>query len=744
MLRFFINPYIRFFFLLGILSFFVFSVSEAVGIKDRISNLVFETYIKLHPRESSGKLIFVDIDDISLSKVGQWPWPRTRLAEIITNIKSSGASVIVFDGVLAEPDRTSPENIALMLEENHPARASLEGQASHDSILANAISNAGNFVAGFSYGSNKVSPLVKRRILVKKDVKNFFLEQKGRGSLYFKTTSQFLPELQKSSAGNGSFMASAEDDAVIRRTGLLFHNGHTLYPSLILEVLRLYEKNGKEFLKVAATKDYNNYKIQEPVTISVGQYDVPTDAEGKMWVYFRNFQKSEDISAYKFLDRHYGQEKMQDLTGKVIFIASSAEGLMDMRATPMGMRPGVRVHMNAFEQILQQQFLIRPYTANDLEIGGTVAISILLILLSFFVNPVWLVFITFFAGGSAFAGSWYMFTEYGGLFDPVTPTILVILTFVISIVMSFLKTEYEKRQVSDAFGHYISLEFMEELTKDPDKLKLGGEIRDLTVLFSDIRSFTTISEGLTPEELIQLMNDFLTPMSNLVMDNRGTIDKYMGDAMMAFWNAPLDVKDHELHACIAALKMQDALEPINEVIKDKAEKLGKKPVFLQAGIGINTGPCAVGNMGSKQRFAYSALGDDVNLASRLEGQTKTYGVNILIGESTFKKVPEFAALEVDLLKVKGKNKSVRVFALLGNNEMGSSEEFQAWKKKHNAMIDAYRGKEFEKAQKLANECKALDISFLDITYDIYINRAEEMIENPPEDNWDGAFEALSK
>ncbi len=744
MLRIFINPYVRFIFLLSVLGFFVFSVSAGVGIKDRISNLVFETYIKIKPRESSGQLIFVDIDDKSLSKVGQWPWPRTRLAEIVRNIKASGASVIVFDGVIAEADRTSPENVASMLEEDHPARVSLEERPSHDSILAQAIRDVGNFVTGFSYGSNETAPLVKRRILVKPDVKNFFLEQKGRGSLYFKTTSQFLPELQKAAAGNGSFMASAEDDAVIRRTGLLFHDGRALYPSLILEALRLHEKKGKEFLKVAATENYNNYEIREPITVSLGRYEVPVDAEGKIWVYFREFKAAENVSAYKFLDQYNSTENKPDLNGKVVFIASSAEGLMDLRATPLGMRPGVRVHMNAFEQILQQRYLIRPHAANALEIGGAVVVAVLLILMSFFINPLWLAFITVFAGVGAFWSSWYLFTEHGGLFDPVTPTILVVLMFVVSTVLSFLKTEYEKRQVSDAFGHYISPEFMEELTKDPDKLKLGGEIRDLTVLFSDIRSFTTISEGLTPEELIQLMNDFLTPMSDLVMNNRGTIDKYMGDAMMAFWNAPLDVEDHERHACIAALKMQDTLAPINETMKKKAEKLGKEPVVLRAGIGINTGACAVGNMGSKQRFAYSTLGDTVNLASRLEGQTKTYGVDILIGENTYEKLTDFAALEVDLLKVKGKTKPVRVFVLLGNDEMGGTAEFKAWKAKHDEMLAAYRSKEFNKARKLAEECRALDVSTLDVTYDMYVERAEEMIKNPPVDDWDGVFEALTK
>ena len=416
---------------------------------------------------------------------------------------------------------------------------------------------------------------------------------------------------------------------------------------------------------------------------------------------------------------------------------------MDLRATPMGMQPGVRVHMNALEQILQHKYLIRPHTADLLEIGAAVAVSLIIILLSFFINPAWLGLIVLAASGSAFGLSWYLFDTKGGLFDPVTPTIIVGLVFVVASILSFLKTEFERRRVKDAFGLYISPDFMQELTSDPDKLKLGGEIRDLSVMFTDIRSFTTISEGLTPEELIQLMNDFLTPMSDLVMQNRGTIDKYMGDAMMAFWNAPLDDEEHARNACIAALGMQAALDPINEAVAIKAKEIGKEPVLLQAGIGINTGPCAVGNMGSKQRFAYSTLGDAVNLASRLEGQTKNYGVSILIGESTYNAVPDFACLEMDLIRVKGKSEAVRIFALLGDQDSASEENFKRLKLKHKAMINAYRAGDFKAAKKEAKVCKKLGLHNLDIAYDLYIERCDDMIKNPPED-WDGVFVATSK
>jgi len=307
-----------------------------------------------------------------------------------------------------------------------------------------------------------------------------------------------------------------------------------------------------------------------------------------------------------------------------------------------------------------------------------------------------------------------------------------------------LKIEFEKRQVRDAFGLYISPDFMRELTDNPDKLKLGGEIRNMTTMFTDIRSFTTISEGLTPEELIQLMNDFLTPMSDLVMQNRGTIDKYMGDAMMAFWNAPLDDANHARNACVTALGMQAALAPINETLVKKAAEANAKPIKLQAGIGINTGPSAVGNMGSKQRFAYSALGDPVNLASRLESQTKNYGVEILIGENTYREVQDFAILEMDLIQVKGKSIPARIFALFGDQAFAQSAEFQAQKNLHQALIDHYRKGDFKAAIKSAKACLTADALSLAKVYDMYQQRCEDLIANPPEGEWAGVYVATSK
>ncbi len=738
MLSLIVHPFIRFSILLLILGGIMFVMLDTAGVKTRISHIVFESYIKAKPRQSSGQVVFVDIDDASLTREGQWPWPRTKIAALITGIQLAGAKAIIFDGVLAEPDRTSPENIAALLDDNHPLKGELQNAPHNDELLAQAIKNANNFVAGFSYGSNASPPQIKRKILIKKDIKNYFLVQQGQGSLHFTGSAQFLPVLQDVVAGNGSFMASAERDAVIRRTGLIFHDGQQIYPSLIFEGIRVFENQGREFIKIAANENYNNFQISEPFIASIGQYQIPMGADGKMWVYFREFQKDEQIPAYQFL-----QSDLPDLSDKIVFIASSAEGLMDLRATPLGMRPGVHVHMNALEQILQGQYLIRPHTANLLEIGSAAAISILIIALSFFVSPLWLLAIVAGVSAGAFWLSWFLFANYGGLFDPVTPTFMMSVIFVAASILSYLKTEHEKKHVRSAFGMYVSRDVMRDLEKNPDKLKLGGENKNLTVMFTDIRKFTTISEGLTPEELINLMNDFLTAMTDIVMAHGGTIDKYMGDAMMAFWNAPKDVAQHERETCCAALKMQAALAPINERVVEQAKKIGKEPVILKAGIGINTGECAVGNMGSKQRFAYSALGDAVNLASRLEGQTKNYGVATLVGEDTYIHVADMAMLEMDLILVKGKIKPVRIYALLGDKQIAETDAFQNIKKEHEAMIAAYQNGDFTIALKALHQCRKIDEFELTHTYNMYESRIKGLIKKPPT-SWDGIFEATSK
>ncbi len=708
--------------------------------------LVFDTLNQLHPREKSGQVIIVDIDDNALQEIGQWPWPRTIIADLVTNLTQAGAKVIAFDGVLAEPDRSSPRFFVETLpggEGFESIKETIADLPDHDTVLAQAIKDSGIFVSGFTFSSYTQTPRkphLSKMILAKKADANDFLNH----AVPFNTVAPFLPELEKASAGNGSFMASADHDGILRRTGLIFTDGQKLYPSLSLEAVRVAYGDRKLAIKLGQSPADKKNKIDTQYRVVIGDYSIPVEHDGLMQVYYREFDEEGDdyISAVQALNP--GPDLRQKVQGKIVLIGSSAEGLKDLRSTALEpFQPGVEIHANVIEQILQNKHLLRPNITEVAEGSFILIVGILMIALAPFVHVIVLGLICALLIAAAFWGSGSAYTEYGLLLDPFYPSLSVFAIFVVSTLLTYLRVESEKHQVRNMFGHYVSPHVMKDLERNPEKLKLGGENKELTVMFTDIRKFTTISEGLSPEELINLMNEFLTAMTDIVQEHDGTIDKYMGDAMMAFWNAPRDVQDHERACCAAALKMQAALDPINERVKAKAEEIGKEPVLLKAGIGINTGPCAVGNMGSRQRFAYSTLGDAVNLASRLEGQTKTYGVSILIGESTYNRVQDFACLEMDLIKVQGKTQATRIFALLGDEQAAKDPAFIKLKTDHDAMLEAYRSGDFKKAVQLADAAKKTALYDLIEVYALYKTRATDLAKAPPE-NWDGVFEATTK
>ncbi len=752
MIKILTNKWVHFFILLILLAAGVYFSGSQLEMRKRLQYATFDTYNKIKPREASNRVVIVDLDEESIKKLGQWPWPRYVLADLVKNLNDLGAKVIAFDIVFAEADRTSPGRIAQTLPPDtiyDPVKTALDSLPDNDQIFAAAIKDAGNVVTGFTRARpeetlRKPYQAAKPMFLIKD--KKPFLEH----TFAAPGVAENLPEFSSAAAGNGSFMATPDIDGIIREVSLLVRYppektagfDPEFYPMLGLEALRV-DINKASRLRIKQNPDKGAFATD--YLFKIADFDVPVESDGKLWVYYRHIGQEEYISAQKLFDP-IEKEKLRDrINGKIVFIGTSAEGLRDIRSTPLDIFvPGVEVHVNVVEQILQGKFLKRPDVIVGVEAAIIGLVGFLIIVLAPFMNVIVLGFLSSALIGGMFLGSWQMYKYNGILLDPVYPSIAISVLFLVSSLLSYIRSESERRQVRQAFGLYISPAFMEELTKDPDKLKLGGEVRDLTVMFSDIRSFTTISERLTPEELIQLMNDFLTPMSDLVMSNRGTIDKYMGDAMMAFWNAPLDDEDHARHACMTALKMNEALIPINEGIKARAAGEGYTPVLLNAGIGINTGPCSVGNMGSRQRFAYSALGDAVNLSSRLEGQTKTYGVNILVGEDTQRLAPDFGMLEMDLIRVKGKEKPVRIFTLICDENEATEERFRQWKTAHNGFLAAYRAADFGCAAQELKTAREAGEGKLSVYYDLFSSRIAEFTKNPPPEGWDGVFVATEK
>jgi adenylate cyclase len=363
-----------------------------------------------------------------------------------------------------------------------------------------------------------------------------------------------------------------------------------------------------------------------------------------------------------------------------------------------------------------------------------------LLLILHFLGALWSALVTVLAIGTATAGSWFAFSHYGLLYDPAYPSMAAVAIYLSGSLLGYLRTERERRHMRDTFGMYVSPNVVADLTRSGEPVKLGGELRELSVMFSDIRDFTKIAEKLDPQQLTHLINSILTPLTAAIYDQRGTVDKYIGDCIMAFWNAPQHDETHARHSMLAALGMRRALDLVNGKLAQESQMTGKPFAAVGVGIGINSGPCSIGNMGSEQRMAYSALGDTVNLASRLESLTRSYGVQIIIGEDTAVQAPEMALLEIDRVQVKGRSRPLAIYTLLA---AARDAAFEKLAEAQGRFLAAYRSKNWVAAAAALGECRALapDLSEL---YGLFERRLADYLRQPPPPEWDGVFVAVSK
>ena len=693
----------------------------------------FDALNRLHPRayqETAVKVI--DIDDESLAKLGQWPWPRTLLARLVERLKSLGAAVIAFDMVFAEPDRTSPGQILPLWPDTGALSAlkqDIQALPDHDKIFAESMGRA-PVVMGFAFTaeSNESKPALKAGFAYAGD-------EPGRFLPAFPGAVACLPGLEKNAAGNGAFTVMPERDGMIRRVPMVFSMKGQMYPSLAAEALRVAEGASTYKIKSSGASGETNFGQHTGlVEIGVGRFRVPTDAEGRIWLYDTGAAARRSIPVWRVFEEGFNKEAVQ---GAIVLVGTSAAGLKDIRATALNpATAGVEIHAQLLEQILNGQFLKRP----DWSAGAEVTFLALFGLLLVWLLP------RIGAAGCAFLGlaavlgiagfSWRAFLVSGWLVDPVYPSLSVLAIYLISSLVHYLKTEDERREIRKAFTRYLSPILVDRLAKDPSLLKLGGEKKEMTVLFADIRNFTAVAEQMEAQALTQFINRFLTPMTDIVMKNGGTIDEYMGDCVMAFWNAPLAEPEHAARACRAALEMQAHLVQRNRELGAEA---GPAVFKVRAGIGINTGDCFVGNMGSGYRFDYSVIGDEVNLASRLEGQCKHYGVDIIAGERTAGKTPELAWLEIDKIQVAGKTRAVRIFTLL-DEAFGLEKNFPELKAKQSEMLETYRNRAWGRAAELASECAKIDkAGKLAAYYRVMQARIESFRKIPPAPGWEGVF-----
>jgi len=696
----------------------------------------FDSFQRIDPRVKTARpVVIVDIDEKSLaSKLGQWPWPRTRMADLITNLTRLGARVIAFDVVFSEPDRLNPDVAADTFRDlDEETRAKLHALPSNDQIFADAMRSS-RVVLGESGLPQIVKDLdttlpVTGLAMLGEDPLQFLFDFTG--------LLRNTPVLEKAAGGRGLFSINPERDGIVRRVPMIMQAQGTTMPSLSFEMLRVVTGTDTIFIKTDQAGI---------LSIGVQGFQIPTDRRGQLWVHFARNDPSIYVSAIDVIDGSVPPEKIR---GKLVLIGPSAAGLNDIKTTPVSRAmPGVEIHAQVLEAALTKSLLAQPPYGPLLEFGAALLLGILVIAFAPRFGPVTLV-----AVGALFATvligtSWYFYTQHRLLIDFTYPLLSTTAIYLTLIFAAFVREQAQRRQIRSAFGQYLSPALVEQLAHSPEKLVLGGEEREMTIMFSDVRGFTTISESYKhdPQGLTSLMNRFLTPLTNAILARKGTIDKYMGDAIMAFWNAPLDDKEHQLNACEAALDMLERIDVLNKEREAEAEHGGHVYIPINVGVGLNTGTCVVGNMGSNLRFDYSVLGDSVNLASRLEGQSKEYGFPIIIGSKTALAVKDkFAILELDFIMVKGKKEPEVIYAIAGREDTAQSGRFQRLRNLTIEMLACYRNRDWDGALAAIERGRTTDeANTLESLYDLYEVRLHSYRENPPPPDWNGAFALLTK
>ncbi len=711
---------------------------------NRLRDFAFDSYQRLQPRtyHPATPVRIVDIDEAALAEFGQWPWPRTIVARLVDKLTEKGVAVIAFDVVFSEPDRSSISRIVRDLvaytDPETVKKLAAEVQ-DNDQVLADAMAHS-RVVLGFGFDVKGGSQPPKRyygTAFAGDDPSQFLPIQQG--------TVKSLPLLEAAAKGNGSVNTDL-DSTVIRRVPLLFRlaGQEGLYPALSIEALRVAQGASTYLIKSSGASSEMSFGAKTGiVAIKTGDIEARTDARGRLALYDTGHREERFISARAVLKDEVPADKLE---GQVVFVGTSAIGLKDIRSTPVDTTaPGVEVHAQLAEQMIEHEYLSRPDFADGAEFLYLAAIGLLFVFLlpRLRAGRMTIVAAIFIAIGLIVP--WIAFSQYDLLFDPIYPPVTLAAIYVSGTAVAFMRTERERAQIRGAFGLYLSPDVVERLARHPELLQLGGEMREITVMFTDVRGFTRISEQFDPHGLTRFMNRFLTPMTDLILTHRGTIDKYMGDAIMAFWNAPLEVDRHAALACDTALAMQARLRELNEGWKAEADAEGRGHIAVNIGIGLNTGPASVGNFGSSQRFTYSCLGDDVNLASRLEGQCKTYGVGIIIGDKVRLQVPDYAALELDLIMVKGKTEPERVHTLIGGLAVAQTPAYHDLVRLQAAFLMHYRSGGFVEALDMIGACAAAaaSVGWQQGYYDMMRVRIDGLIDDSPPD-WTGVYVAQEK
>jgi len=725
---------------LGLAIVFLFLGNAAkfyqLGFVSFVEAKLYDTRLRLTlPQVGDDRIVIVDIDEKSLKEEGRWPWGRDKLALLMDKLFDKyNVAVVGFDVVFAEKDSSSGLKVLQELGKNQlkdvaqfqTVLSQIKPQLEYDNLFVNKMKQR-NIVLGYYFNSTKdVSGALPEPVF---DAGTF----KGRAINFSKWDGYGanLPEFQASVALAGHFNPEIDFDGIVRRVPMVVEYGGAYYESLSLAVVRAalgMPQLIPGYGEGANAKDYAGLEWLELAT-SQGILTIPVDAKVNALVPYRGGRNT--FKYVSLADVLNGRAELDDLKNKIILIGTTAPGLLDLRATPVDeVFPGVEIHANMISGILNQAIKSNPPYVLGVEVSLILLVGVALAFLLPLLNPLQNTLVTIvvlIATVVINGGVW----QYGNVALPIAGGFMMIVAlFALNMSYGFFVVSRSKRQITNLFGQYVPKEVVSEMSERPESVSMEGEGREMTILFSDVRGFTTISEGLDPKELSLLMNEFLTPLSRVVYKHRGTIDKYMGDCIMAFWGAPLPDQTHAHHSILAGMEMLQTLDALQPHFKER----GWPPIHI--GVGINTGKVSVGNMGSEVRVAYTVMGDAVNLASRLEGITKEYGVGIVVGEKTKEAAPDFVYRELDLVRVKGKDKPVAIFQPLGLNGQVEKDALEEMKLFHQA-LRSYRKQEWDQAElQLFNLHK---ISPQEKLYQVYAERVVYFRQNSPGSDWDGVF-----
>ncbi len=694
---------------------------------------------------TSGEVALVTIDEKSLDELGRWPWPRARMAELLNAMVKYDPKVIGFDVVWSEPDENSElKGLKATQEkwkdlrggnrefENYLNQA--VRKADSDKTLAQSIASSQRAVLGYFFhfwgkegGYAKKKPPDDLPPLSTFNLVKFSSKEAQKVPLFEADAVEAnILVISEAAEGAGYFNIFPDEDGTVRWIPLAIKFRDRYYCSLSLAVLQKYLDNHPLMLRIA------EFGVEE---IRLGEVTIPTNEEGRMLINYRGPQKR--FPYYSASDVIRGRLPADALKGKIVLVGATAIGIYDIRVTPFDhVFPGLEVHANVIDSILQQQFLYRP---NWVTIFDLLAIVLIGLILGVFLPRVKAVPGALIAG-ALFAVfiliSRFLFQNQGVWVNLTHPLLNLVVVYLGITGHKYMTEEREKKKVRGAFQYYLSPAVVEQVLGNPERLQLGGEKKDLTVLFSDIRGFTSISERMSPEGLVKFMNEYLTAMTDIVFQHDGLLDKYIGDAIMAIWGAPMDQPDHPRRACRTALEMIGALLRLQK--KWAAEGMPE----LNIGVGINTGPMVVGNMGSKRRFSYTVMGDSVNLGSRLEGLNKVYGTRIITSGTTWERVKEeIFGRELDAVRVKGKAHPVRIYELIALQGQATPEQ-QALGRDFQSALEAYRKQNWDEALRILQAILARHAE--DGPARLYVERCQVLRREPPPPDWDGVFTLTTK